>query len=178
MRAFDFRETCIKSETEIFSIKESEAIDEDDEEEEEEVITEEVDEPKEFFACPICQSIFTSSQDLTLHVIHSHQTTEEKAEAKKSSSSGKKFECHVCCKKFESPWKVKRHLLVHKDVLAPSELPKFPPREYKHECPECGKRVETPSKLLRHMAVHDKKTRLSNGVNQHRPLACSECPQR
>lgn len=178
MRAFDFREICIKSENEILSIKDTEAIEE--EEEEEEVITEEVDEPtKEFFACPICQSIFSTSQELNLHVVHTHQQTDKsEGSVKKTTSSGKKFECHVCYKKFESPWKVKRHLLVHKDVLAPSELPKFPPREYKHECGECGKRVETPSKLLRHMAVHDKKTRLSTGVNQHRPLACTECPQR
>lgn len=174
MRAFDFREICISSESEIQSIKDDELITEE--------LPVELDTAPEqkYFPCPICQSLFSSSQELAIHVVNRHPVTEDKHEEmpRKSSNSGKKFECHICSKKFESPWKVKRHLLVHRDVIAPAEMPKFPPRKYKHECPECGKRVETPSKLQRHMSVHDKKTRMSSGVNQHRPLACEDCPMR
>lgn len=179
MQAFDFRDTCIKSDRDILTIKANENISEEEVVAEEAVVEPQTD-AKEFFACPLCQTLFTSSQELAIHVVNRHQITEEKSETviKKSSLGGKKFECKFCNKKFMSPWKVKRHLLVHKDVVAPSDLPKFPPKEYKHECQECGKRVETPSKLQRHMSVHDKKGKFSHGVNQHRPLACGECPQR
>jgi KRAB domain-containing zinc finger protein len=138
---------------------------------------------KDFFTCPICHSIFSSSQDLAIHVVKNHQIPDdEKIEnyppQKPSTTTGnRKFVCNFCDKKFDSAWKLRRHFLVHKDLLDPSELPKFPPREYKHQCPECGKRVETPSKLQRHMSVHDKKNRLQ-GVNKHRPVACPDCPMR
>ncbi|KAG5669331.1 hypothetical protein PVAND_017219 [Polypedilum vanderplanki] len=177
MRAFDFRELCHNSETEIQSLKESEIQNENFETQSEENFNEAQPE-LEIFSCPICQNVFESSEKLALHVINSHQVTEvETKPISAPSSGGRKYECHICNKMFTSPWKLRRHFLVHKDLLDPSELPKMAPKIYKHECPECGKRVETPSKLQRHMSVHDKKNRYA-GVNQDRPVACNECPQR
>ncbi|XP_070501430.1 zinc finger protein ZFP2-like [Chironomus tepperi] len=192
MRAYDFRETCIKSDTEIQELKDNEAkIDEITEtqsiieETQQEIIIEAVkddeflDLQKNYFQCPLCQEAFESSEQLAIHVANNHRADVEKVDVKQSTATttGRKYDCKICGKKFESPWKLRRHFLVHKDILDPSVLPKFPPREYKHECQECGKKVETPSKLQRHMSVHDKKSRL-NGVNQHRPFGCLECPQR
>lgn len=185
MRAYDFRETCIKSDSEIQEIKDNEAkIEEITEtqsiiaESPQELIIETVKEQEKFFVCPLCPGVFESAQKLAFHVGSAHNIDIQKDEVKASTtSSGRKYDCKICSKKFESPWKLRRHFLVHKDILDPSQLPKVPAREYKHECPECGKRVETPSKLQRHMSVHDKKSRLS-GVNQHRPFACVDCPMR
>jgi DNA-directed RNA polymerase subunit RPC12/RpoP len=168
MRAYDFRETCIKSENEIAIIKENEVtIDAIDSPEMNEEFTEEVIidiespqvEPKH--SCRLCQNLFVNSQQLALHVINCKQASSESI----VQNSKRKFECHVCGKKFESLWKTRRHFLVHKDIIDPAELPKISHKEYKYECQECGKRVETPSKLQRHMSVHDKKSRLVSKSN-------------
>lgn len=94
------------------------------------------------------------------------------------SKSARKYACQLCSKRFETPSKVQRHMIVHRDVLDPSDVPQRPPKEYKYMCLVCEKLVETPSKLERHMRVHEKSGKLFDGINQHRPFACTHCEMR
>lgn len=93
------------------------------------------------------------------------------------NKSSKKHECHLCGKRFETPSKLQRHMIVHRDVLHPSIVPERPTKALKYICEICDKLVETPSKLQRHMRVHEKNQKIY-GINQHRPYPCSHCEMR
>lgn len=124
--------------------------------------------------CVICQKFCVSQSILELHM-SSHLHTEQPY---RSYGEKRKHQCHICAKRFQVPSKLNRHMIVHRDVLDPSEVPERPPKDYKYECFFCSKRLETPSKLTRHLRVHDKNNSKFVGINQHRPLPCSECDLR
>lgn len=145
-------------------------------------------------SCPFCGEACESTSDLSDHIEDSHQTYEagDNAEGSRQHheatsehsfqgnnqsalTSSRKYECFVCAKRFETPSKVKRHLIVHRDVLDAEKLPAQPVKDYKYECEYCAKRVETPSKLLRHLRVHEKQNKVYTGINQHRPVQCNDC---
>lgn len=159
----------------------------------------------ELVECHFCSEAFQSTSELALHVGICHEepgnaenidqaieVDEEinveltaTAAAQESqltrvvrTSNQKKYECTICGKKFESPSKAQRHLVVHKDILHPSDFQTRPQTAYKYECEKCGKRVETPSKMQRHMRVHDKYARNLPAVNQLRPFPCDQCDMR
>lgn len=148
---------------------------------------------------PFCGETYASTSELSDHVQDSHQQYENEIEVQTDPSakqqyettqslcntqtnnvhpySSRKFECFVCAKRFETPSKLKRHMIVHRDVLDPDELPKRPVKDYKYKCEICSKRVETPSKLQRHLRAHTKQPKSDSGMNQ-RPVKCSGCDLR
>lgn len=133
-------------------------------------------ENKECVVCEVCGKSCVSQAILNIHMT-SH--TEESVQANSNYwDKSKKYECHICAKKFQTPSKLQRHMTVHRDILDPSEVPERPPKDFKYECEVCEKRVETPSKLVRHMRVHDKINSKYVGINQHRPHPCTDCSLR
>lgn len=165
-----------------------------------------VNETEELVECHFCSEAFQSTSELALHVGTCHEQEHENSEnvsqdyevveepdaenpafptatssqltRRVRTSNQRKYECTICGKLFDSPSKVQRHLVVHRDILDPSEIQLRPQKEYKYECDKCGKRVETPSKLQRHMRVHDRYLKLMPTINQHRPHACEHCDVR
>lgn len=125
------------------------------------------------FACHICNQRFTTLDNLENHISYSHHVVEYGGDLKKLKNN----ECFICGKKFPSPSKLSRHMIVHRDLIDPSEIPERPRRELKYQCMVCEKRVETPSKLKRHLSVHNKSGKY-NGINQHRPFPCNYCELR
>ena len=131
------------------------------------------------FSCHICEEMFKSERVLLDHLkVHENSDQLEDRPTSNRYKSSRKHECQICGKRFETPSKLQRHMIVHRDVLHPSVIPKRPPKVYKYICDVCNKLVESPSKLQRHMRVHEKNSKNYNGINQHRPYSCMHCETR
>lgn len=203
--AFAFRQTCISSDEIIRTPNEVEPVEmfiKEQVEFEQDLSMDGANGAEELVECHFCSEAFQSTSELALHVGICHEEpgnaenveqeivvaeemhTEISAAAAPRltrqirTTDERKYECTICGKKFQTPSKARRHLVVHRDVLDPSDFQPRRAAEYKYKCDTCGKKVETPSKLERHMRSHNRYANRLPAVNEQRPHGCEQCEER
>ncbi|XP_018332947.1 ras-responsive element-binding protein 1-like isoform X2 [Agrilus planipennis] len=93
--------------------------------------------PERKYFCPICETVFTSQHEFTLH-IRSHNNESEPQDCEKN------YTCRICFKVLSSSSSLDRHSLIHSG-------------ERPFTCKFCGDTFTTNGNMHRHMRTHSQR---------------------